>query len=625
MHQPVLVHANVHERPEGGHVRDHAFEDHARLEVGDLFNALGEGGCGECRARVAAWLLELFEDVSDGGQADGVGDELFGAQGAQDRAVAHCGFEVGSGCGQDGPDHRVRLGVHAGGIQGVIAVGDAQEAGTLLERLGAEAGHLLDRRAALERAVGVAVQDDILRQARADAGHPGQQGSGRGVDVDANRVHTVLDHGVQRLGEFDLGQVVLVLPHADRARVDLHQLGQGVLQAPGDGHRAAQGHVHAGQLLRGVRGGRVNRRAGFGDHDLGEVEFGVPLDQVGGELVGLARGGAVADRDEVHVVLLGQLRQRVDRGVPLVLRHVRVDGRGGHAFAGRVDDGNLDPRTESGVQTHGGARAGGRGKQQVAQVGREHPHGFLLGGLPQPDPQVGAQMDQNAGAPRPAYGVGQPAVTRAALVGDAVATGDRGFERRGVRFVGGRLHREVEDLFLLAAEHGEDAVRGQLRVRLGEVEVVGELGAVGFLALADLGDQPAPGPHAFPQGPDQVGVLSEAFDEDRASTVEGRCRIGDTLLGVGKSGCFGTGVARRVTEQQIGQRLKAGLAGDLRAGAALGLERQVDVLEAGLGLRGHDLCFERLVEFALGADALEHRRAALLQLPQVAEPLLQDA
>src|SRR5690348_17899452 len=39
--------------------------------------------------------------------------------------------------------------------------------------------------------------------------------------------------------------------------------------------------------------------------------------------------------------------------------------------------------------------------------------------------------------------------------------------------------------FFLAAEQGQDAVRGQPRERLAELEVVGELRTLGFLALAD--------------------------------------------------------------------------------------------------------------------------------------------
>ena len=54
---------------------------------------------------------------------------------------------------------------------------------------------------------------------------------------------------------------------------------------------------------------RVHRRAGLGHDDLGQPQLRMALDQVGRELVGLARRRAVADRDELHAVLLRELRR----------------------------------------------------------------------------------------------------------------------------------------------------------------------------------------------------------------------------------------------------------------------------------------------------------------------------
>ncbi len=166
-------------------------------------------------------------------------------------------------------------------------------------------------------------------------------------------------------------------------------------------------------------------------------------------------------------------------------------------------------------------------------------------------------------------------------------------------------------------------MRGQLGVGLGEVEVVGELGAVLLLAVADLGDQPAAGPHPFAQRADQVGVLAEALDQDGAGAVQCGGRVGDLLVQEGR-GERGR-VLGRVGEQRVGQRFEAGLAGDLRLGAPLGLVREVDVLQPGLGVGGEDLRAQRVVQLALGVDGLQHGGAALLQLAQVAQPLLQGA
>jgi hypothetical protein len=55
-----------------------------------------------------------------------------------------------------------------------------------------------------------------------------------------------------------------------------------------------------GELGRGQLGGGVHRGAGLAHHDLGHVLAAQgSLDELGGELVGLAAGGAVADGDQL--------------------------------------------------------------------------------------------------------------------------------------------------------------------------------------------------------------------------------------------------------------------------------------------------------------------------------------
>ncbi len=56
----------------------------------------------------------------------------------------------------------------------------------------------------------------------------------------------ILDHGVERARQRVLVDVVLVLAHADGLGFDLHQLRQRILQAAGDGNRAADRHVEIG-------------------------------------------------------------------------------------------------------------------------------------------------------------------------------------------------------------------------------------------------------------------------------------------------------------------------------------------------------------------------------------------
>ena len=70
MHQAILMDADIDEGTEGGDVGDDAFEDHARTQVADLFDAVGEGRRLELGARVAAGFFQFLENVLHGRQAE---------------------------------------------------------------------------------------------------------------------------------------------------------------------------------------------------------------------------------------------------------------------------------------------------------------------------------------------------------------------------------------------------------------------------------------------------------------------------------------------------------------------------------------------------------------------------
>ena len=64
-----------------------------------------------------------------------------------------------------------------GGIEWVVAVRNAQEAGALLECLGPQPRYLFERLAGAERTMGVAVQDDILRETCSDSRYAANNGA----------------------------------------------------------------------------------------------------------------------------------------------------------------------------------------------------------------------------------------------------------------------------------------------------------------------------------------------------------------------------------------------------------------------------------------------------------------
>ncbi len=486
----------------------------------------------------------------------------------------------------------------------------------------------------------VAVADDVLGQRRRESRHTRQQGRRGHVHVDAHRVHAVLDHGIERARQPRLVHIVLVLAHADRLRIDLHQFRQWILQAARDRHRATQADVQVRQLLRGERRSGVHRGAGLGHHHLGQAQFRQALDQLRGEPVGLARGGAVADADQLHGMLAGQVCQRMQAAFEVVARRERIDRGGLRHFAGVIDDGHLHAGADARVQPHRHAGAGRRGQQQVVQIATEHADGLFLGTLAQRDEHLRLQLQRNLELPGPAHGVAQPGVGGPALVAHAVARGDadlagmcrgRCLLRRCQLLR--QFQRDTQDVLGAAAEQRQRAMRGHRSERLAVIEVVAEFRAGLFLAFGDLRHDDAVLLHVGAQLADQFGVLGELLDQDLPRTVErglcvGHARVVAIVAAEGladEARRFGGGVERGIGEQALGQRRKARLPCDLCACAPLGLERKIEVFESLLAVGRLDAGPQGRRELLLLLDALQHRLAAFFQRAQVLQPLVQRA
>ena len=419
---------------------------------------------------------------------------------------------------------------------------------------------------------------------------------------------------------------MLVLTDANGFRVDLHQLGQRVLQAAGDGHGAAQGNVQIGEFLGRQFRGRIHRGAGFADHDLGELETGHFLDQLAGQLVRLAAGGAVADGDQVDRMLGAELGENRQGAVPVVTRCVRVDGGGFQQLAGGVDHRHFAAGAQARVQRQGRARASRCSEQQIMQIAGEYRDRLVFGLVAQLAEQVGFQTGVKLDLPGPAHHFAEPLVGGAAAVGDAEALADHAFARvhAARRFIAD-LQADAEDAFVAAAENRQRAVRRGVLQHFVMLEVVAELGAFAFLARHYTGAEGRVVLEEVTQLGQQVGVFGEALHEDVLGAFEHRFHIGKTLLGVDESLGFLLRRELRVAEQRIGQLAKAGFEGDLALGAALLLVGQVEVFEAGLGVGEVDLALELGGQLALFLDAGEDRDAAVVQLAQVTQALFQVA
>ena len=185
--------------------------------------------------------------------------------------------------------------------------------------------------------------------------------------------------------------------------------------------------------------------------------------QVGGQLVGLARRRAVADRDQLHAVPRAQRRQRAQRAVPVLARLVRVDRRGLQELAGAVDDRDLHAGADARVEPHRDALAGRRGQQQIVQVACRRP-GSLR---PRPARAAAARSRSRGAASSLNFQVhrtvsAQPGVGRRgrwssmpARAGDAPL----GLGRAGAGLRPAATTRQPQDAFLAAAQQRQRAVR----------------------------------------------------------------------------------------------------------------------------------------------------------------------
>ncbi len=262
------MHADIDERTERGHIADHTFEHHARFEVLDVLDALGELRRLELGPRIAAGFFQLLEDVAHRRHTELVVGEHLRLQATQKTAVAQQCLDRLAGAAHDALDHRIRFRMHRRHVQRLVAIGNAQETGALLEGLVAQPRHLEQVLATLERAIVVAVTHDIFRYRARQPGHARQQRRRGGIDVHTDRVDAVLHPRFQCLGQPVLIHIVLVLAHADRLGLDLHQFGQWILQTARDRHGTTQRYIQIRKFLGRELRGRIHRCARLAHHHL---------------------------------------------------------------------------------------------------------------------------------------------------------------------------------------------------------------------------------------------------------------------------------------------------------------------------------------------------------------------
>ena len=310
--------------------------------------------------------------------------------------------------------------------------------------------------------------------------------------------------------------------------------------------------------------------------------------------------------------------------VPLVVRHVRVDGGMVEQLAGGVHHRDLATGAQARVEAQGRARAGRGGQQQVVQVVGEHIDRLGFRAVAQLAQQVGFQVGVELDLPGPAHHFAQPFIGGTVLVLDAELLSDHAFARvHAAWLLVADFQRGAEDTFVAATENRQGAVRRHAFQRLVVFEVVAELGTFLFLAGDDPGTQGGFLLEVVAQLVQQAGVFGEAFHQDVLGAFQGRLHVRHAFFAVDEARGFAFRIQHRVVEQAIRQLAEAGFQGDLALGAALLLVRQVKVFEAGLGVGQLDIAGQFRGQLALLLDAGEDADTPFVEFSQVAQALFQ--
>ena len=509
--------------------------------------------------------------------------------------------------------------MHGGVVEDVFALGDAQEAGALLEGLRPQLRYLLQLFAVPEGAVFFPEGDDVFGCGRGEAGDAPQQGGRGGVDVHADGVDAVLHHRVQGGLQLLFGHVMLVLADADGLRLDLDQLGQRILKAAGDGDRGTEVHVELGKLLRAEGTGGVDRGPGLGDDHIAEIRPALVLlsDELDGHLLGLAAGGSVADGDVLHAVPADQGSQRPDGLVLLALAVGGIDDGRVEDAARAVDHRNLAAHPVAGIKAHGDLALDGRLHQQRTQVQRKLADGTLAGCRG----EFRADLTLQRGKEQAVIGVERRGADE--IHGPSARHDHRAVDRAHGGVVV-QFDRNPQHLLLLPAVNGENLVS----LQAGEIlrEVIIEL-IDRILFRGGFGMKLTDPAQKLLQRLAELGAVADLFGDDVGSAGQRVFHGLDTLfrIEVGRRGLRRIRTVAVLAEEQLGQGLETLLLRDGGAGAALLLIGAVEVFELGQGPGLADGGGELFRELSLLFDGGEDGLAAFLKVPKILQPGLQRA
>ena len=568
MHQPVFLDAHVDKAAEVRDVRHDARQLHPFMQISQRAHCGVKGKHLDGLPAVAPGLIKLLHDVGQGGhphvlrhvmlQAD-AGTQFLVCDQLVDRAVHVGGHTL---------HQRIALRMDSRIVQRVRPLGNAQEAGTLLKSLCSHAGHLKEFTARSERTVLGTVVHDVLGQLRSQAGNVSEQVLACRVHIHTHQIHTVYHRLVKRLFQSSLVYVVLVLPHADGFRINLHQLGQRVHQPAPDGHSSPHRDIVIGKLLTRRLRRRVDGSSVFTHH---EGLHPARICQAGHKLFRLATGRPVADGDGLDGILFDQGREFARGLCPLVARGMRINGLIVQQSALRVEAHDLASRPVARVDGQHAFLTQRRCQQELAQVGRKHTNGFFVSPLLAP----GCKLCLDGRFQQAFVSIGH---SRSHLLPASVTRTDKltlqAFQRFGVV---GRRDVHLQETLGLAPANGQQTVGRTTLQGFTEIEIIMKLRSFFLLALHHLGRNHGPAGKLCPHRPARPFVFAHLLGQDVAGAFQRVVHVFHIAFHESPHPLFQPVLT--LHEQHHGQGFQSFLPGRLGSGLTLRLVGQIKVFQ----------------------------------------------
>lgn len=220
-----------------------------------------------------------------------------------------------------------------------------------------------------------AVIDDVLRQGRSETADVHKQVLRGRVDIDADEVDAALHRPVERVLEFGLVHVVLILSHAYALGVYLYQFCERIHQSACNAYGSSYRDVEVRKLFSCHVGSRIDRCSVLAHYE--DVDVAPETDSPHKRLC-LAACRSVAYGYGLRVEAVSHPFQLFGGAVGLSEREnclvMEICSFGIYAR-------HLAACPEARVYAHDGLLSQGCREEELSQVGAEHVYGFVLGSL----------------------------------------------------------------------------------------------------------------------------------------------------------------------------------------------------------------------------------------------------